>query len=660
MLLAATASLMACSSVTHAGGPYEVVPAVKQWDEKPGSVDLSTCWIGEPHADLAGEAEILTEFLQDRSIRIEPSGASIKLELRNLDLPTIRSAYAESIRDQAYLIRIDAEGVTIQGRTPAGVFYGVQTFTQIVTERHTAPHVDIVDWPDLAFRGVMVDSARANENADYYERLIQFAGRYKLNRIHLHLTDDQSVALHHDRYAPILHPFAWKPESLSRLVQMAARFHIQIMPEIESLGHARIFLKHPEFREFLHQTEANKPPGSWVGTIEPGYTNVLCPASERATSYLRDMYELAANVFPYPIIHLGCDEVDMTECSRCIAAFGCISHADWFRRHLQNCRSLAPRHMRVGVWGDMLLRYPEILDELSPDDFLIYDWHYNADVSEQSVLVFRERGFQVFACPALVCHPRMILPVADNYANIGRFAEIARKHDLRGLDTTIWIPTRYLSDALWTGIAYAAAHSWSGSAWNEPEFYRSFLRSFFGSSRGDDFAEASQSFGAIDWNLDRFRLACWIDDESLSDAKRQVTGDLESEARRSLNDLQSAATILTSVRPTITDNRAAWDALEHSVAILAYTIEHFLAAADLGGQVQGDANLLRKLDASCAEAIGWIEADWDRNRFADDPGKADIHQTGQHLMHRFRQMHLYHLQRLKDIVASRPAEPPAP
>ena len=560
--LALLVGVLSFSIMTYAAEPHELVPTVKRWQAFPGVLDLSKCRIGDHAELLASEAAVLTEFLLDRSISIGPSGTLLRLQLGNLELPTMQSVYGDDIRDQAYSLRIDSSGVTIRGRTPVGVLYGIQTLKQLISDTYTAPHVDIMDWPELAYRGVMVDPARANENADYYYRLVEFCGRYKLNRIHLHLTDDQSVTLHHERYLSLMHPHSWKADSLRRLVQHARRLRIELIPEIESLGHARVFLRHPDFGEFLHQTDKNKPPGSWVGTTQPGYTNVLCPASERVSAYLTDMYALAASIFPYPVIHLGCDEVDMSKCSRCAAKFPGISPTKWFRQHLQHCRALAARHDRqVAVWGDMLLKQPQILDGLSPDGFVIYDWHYRPEVSEKSVMLFKEKGFEVIGCPALMCHPHMILPSKRNYANIRRFAEIARKHELRGLDTTVWIPTRYLSDALWTGIAYAAAQSWSGGRCENVVFYNAFACDFFGLPRGDAFATAYSEIGAVDWNLNRFRLSCWFDDDSLAKAKREATGELKSEAGQYLARLRSAAGVMANLREGVTENRIAWEVM---------------------------------------------------------------------------------------------------
>ena len=92
----------------------------------------------------------------------------------------------------------------------------------------------------------------------------------------------------------------------------------------------RVFLRHPDFRNILHQTTKDKPAGSWSGTEVAGYTNVLCPASDKTYAYLEAMYARAAESFPYPELHIGCDEVDLTTCARCAARFPGVSHADWF------------------------------------------------------------------------------------------------------------------------------------------------------------------------------------------------------------------------------------------------------------------------------------------------------------------------------------------
>lgn len=70
--------------------------------------------------------------------------------------------------------------------------------------------------------------------------------------------------------------------------------------------------------------------------------------------------------------------------------------------------------------------------------------------------MFQEKGFEIIACPALVCWPHIMFPDHNNYTNISRFTKIAYEKELLGVNTTIWTPMRYMSDILWTGIAFAS------------------------------------------------------------------------------------------------------------------------------------------------------------------------------------------------------------
>jgi len=617
------------------------IPFVKQWSSAGGSVPMAAVGI-RAESGLENEVEALKESLGDLGIAIRDEGTPVRLRIADVPLPELRSQYRGSIGKQAYRLRVRKDGVQIEGASPAGVFYGIQTLRQMITADKTAPEVDILDWPDLPVRMVMVDSARQNETPDYYRRLIQFLARYKINTLHWHLTDDEILCLYHEDYPWLMHPRAWRLEPIGELVRFARRHHIEVLPEVESLGHARVFAKHPEYRDILHQTTFDKPSRSWAGTDVPGYTNVLCPASEKTYIYLQQMYERAAQGFPYPSLHIGCDEVEMTSCRRCEERFGSVSPGDWFARHMLRCRDLAAGTGRgLALWGDMLLHHREAVDKLPRENVTIFDWHYNGDVTPDSARFFKEKGFDVVACPALVCHPRMILPDDENYENIRRFAEIARDLDLRGLDTTIWTPIRYLSDVLWPGIAYAAVHSWSGGNWDEDGFYARFAQDFFGLAEGAAFERQWKALAGIRWRLEDFYRSCWIDESTL-EAARSATEQQGEQARDLLRRVREIETELSKLRPGVRRNAEAWTAIERSAAIRAYTMEHFLAAPRVRTDQGWNRDMLRGLDESCVQAIRWIEEDWDRNRFADDPNKDGAYRTTEHLLWRFKQMHNFH------------------
>lgn len=618
------------------------IPLVKQCTLGAESVRFTSIRIVADPNELARAVAALRSGLADLRLPVADDGIPLRLVVGPVEFPPLTSDYRMEIERQGYRLRCGPREILIQAPTPQGVFYGIQTLLQLLDAGPLLRESDILDWPDLACRMVMIDSARQNENGDYYRRLIDFLARYKVNYLHWHLTDDEILSLYHEDYAALMHPHAWRVEEIRALVEFARQRYIEVMPEIESLGHARVFARLPDCREILHQTTFDKPSRTWAGTRMPGYTNVLCPASEKTYQYLDRMYARAAEAFPYRTLHVGCDEVEATQCARCEQAFPGVSYAEWMARHLLHCRGLVARHDRkMAMWGDMLLHHREVVEQLPRDSVVIYDWQYRREVARDSAAFFKEQGFEVIGCPALFCHPRMILPDDENFDNIAAFARVARELDLHGLDTTIWTPTRYMSDVLWPGIAFAAAQSWCGSNFDEDAFYAGLVRDFFGLSDGRAFARAWCDACRMRWHLDEFYAACWIDEQSLGDAVELLI-QREAAVRGLRARLANAEKELDRLSDGVSRNHVAWAALQQSIVIRVYTMEHLLAVRDVRKDGAWNTQLVRDLDVGCAAALKWIEDNWDRNRFADDANKDGAYLPEQNLIRRFRQMHAFH------------------
>ncbi len=643
--------LIACTLTLtmHSALAMKPIPFVKQWTPTAGIVNLDKVRIADVDSPLNLEAETLRQRLNERSVTLQADGVPIQLRIAAITFPPINSKHAEQLRDQGYRITLDKSGIVIVGQSAAGVYYAVQTFVQLISQSSELACGEIIDWPDYAIRAVMIDSARANENLDYYQRVVDFCALYKMNRLHWHLTDDENASLYHEEFPWLMHPNAWRAQQIAELVGYAHDRHIDIVPEIESLGHARLFVRHPQYKEILHQTTVDKPAKSWAGTSVPGFTNVLCPASPLTIDYLDKMYARAATLFPFPETHIGYDEVDTTECQRCRAKFGQISHSQWLLQHLLQCHKLASRNGRqVGLWGDMLLNHRDIIDRVPRQHTVIYDWHYRPQVTDESLKFFLSQGFEVIACPALVCHPHMVIPSDYCYDNIHNFAELGRANDLVGIDTTIWTPIRYMSDVLWPGIAYAAVHSWSGSAWNEEAFYEQFAKDFYGISGGARFGKLWSELYHLRWWLDRFQVSCWNSEEGLAKAAEAAAGSWGEKARADLESLALIRKAFADMEAGVTKNKIAWQTLCRSVEVFIYVREHFLAAVDVRPEGKWNTHRLRELDAKCAEQIRWMDEDWKRNRFADDPYREDLSNTRQHLLDSFLKMHAFHRRILKE------------
>ena len=85
--------------------------------------------------------------------------------------------------------------VTIQAKTEAGLFYGIQSFLSMMSDRSEIPAVEVTDAPRYQHRGLMLDVARHFLPAEEVIRVLDIMAMYKMNRLHLHLTDDDGWRL---------------------------------------------------------------------------------------------------------------------------------------------------------------------------------------------------------------------------------------------------------------------------------------------------------------------------------------------------------------------------------------------------------------------------------------------------------------------------------
>ncbi len=652
--------LIFAALATYLTAKESPVPFVKHWTPGSGEVMLTSASLVLTSPALAGERETAVALLGASGVAIEDSRLPVHMEIAPVKVPTAETStprdpeHLARIRKEAYRLAIAPEGIRIQGATPAAVFYGLQTLSQMLGPDRRLACGELYDWPDLPVRMLMVDPARQNENFDYYRRVIDFAARWKINSLLIHLTDDQTACLYHPEYPELMHLQAWTPEQAQKLRAYAAQRHIQLIPEIESFGHSQMFVRRPNYTEILHKTDAERTV-FWMGTDIPGYTNVLCPASEKTYEYLDKMYAQAREAFGNSVLHIGFDEVDMTTCERCEAAFPGITKSQWFLKHLLRAREIALNHFdSVALWGDMLLKYPDILDQLPTERTIIYDWYYVPDVIAESSRLFKRKGFTVMACPALVCSPHMIRPDEDAYTNIRKFTAIARDNDLLGVNTTIWIPTRYMSDVLWPGIAYAAAEAWGGEtlAGDDTAALALFFRDFFDApSSGERFADTWNRLSKVHWRRNDFNPGWWIDEKSLDEAAT-LARENEAGIRTKQKQVREVLRDLQRLGKEVKLNREAWDTILHSVALLDLTMEHALAAGEIRTEKGLNRKRLAELDADTRQAIQWIEADWDRNRYPDDPNKDGIHMAYQHILYRLKQAHEFHQKLLSGSTSS--------
>lgn len=224
---------------------------------------------------------------------------------------------------EGYELSVTAEKVSIRARTPAGLFYGVQTLRQLmpywveytgtIARAMKIPPVKIVDSPRYEWRGVMLDVSRHFLKADDVKSYIDLMSLYKMNRLHLHLADDQGWRIEIPSW-PNLALYGGSTQvgggkggyytqaEFRDIVQYAADHFITIVPEIDMPGHTNAALA--SYAELNCSGEA---PPLYTGT-DVGFSN-LCPEKDITYKFVDDVVAAIASVSPGDYFHMGGDEV---------------------------------------------------------------------------------------------------------------------------------------------------------------------------------------------------------------------------------------------------------------------------------------------------------------------------------------------------------------
>jgi len=244
----------------------------------------------------------------------DPPEGSIHLTLQ--DSPA-------SVGSEGYKLVVSGTGVTISASAPAGLFYGVQTLRQLLPPviEYTAaypkplfvPAMEVLDSPRFPWRGAMLDVSRHFFKPDDVKRFIDLMALYKLNRLHLHLSDDQGWRVEIPS-RPNLTAHGGSTEvggrdggffsvdEFSDLVRYAEDRFVTVVPEIDVPGHTNAAL-------------ASYPELNCDGVARDLYTETsvgfssLCTEKEEVYDFLDDVVRDIAAVTPGVFFHVGGDEV---------------------------------------------------------------------------------------------------------------------------------------------------------------------------------------------------------------------------------------------------------------------------------------------------------------------------------------------------------------
>lgn len=337
--LLALTSFIAISCYKDATANYQVIPLPQEVViNQEGIFPLSpTTKILYPDGNelLKRDAEFLSAYVKDatgQKLAIAP--ANPQDTPQNVILLGINDAIEQ---EEGYELKVTPQLVTIQGKTPKGVFYGIQTLRKSIpaTVSPTSialPAVEIKDYPRFAYRGMHLDVGRHFFPTEFVKKYIDLLALHNMNTFHWHLTEDQGWRIEIKKYPKLTeigsqrsetvidhnsgkydgqpHGGFYTQEEIKDVVAYAKERYITIIPEFDLPGHMlAVLASYPELGCTGGPYEVEK---TW-GVFE----DVLCVGNEKSMQFLEDVMTEIIEMFPSDYIHIGGDEAPRNRWAKC-------------------------------------------------------------------------------------------------------------------------------------------------------------------------------------------------------------------------------------------------------------------------------------------------------------------------------------------------------
>lgn len=363
---------------------------------------------------------------------------------------------------QGYVLDVDVKRVSITGHDAAGVFYGVCTLEQLIRQYGAViPCMTITDYPDFVARGVMLDVSRCKvPTLETLKGLVELLASLKVNQFQLYTEHTFAYREHREAWqdsSPIT------GEDILELDAYCRERFVQLVPNQNSFGHLRPWLRHPKYRHLAEAPDGFDLP--WGGHADEPFS--LNPTDPRSLDLLRSMYDDLLPHFSSRLFNVGCDETWDLGSGRSKAACEEKGTNRVYLDFLLEIHKLVEEQGRTMMfWGDIILHEPELISELPPD-VIALEWGYEHDHDFAGrCKAFADAGVPFFVCPGTSTWNAVVGRTDNAMGNLRSAAENGLKYGAVGYLNTDWGDNghwQYLS-ASYLGYVYGAAVSWAFEA----------------------------------------------------------------------------------------------------------------------------------------------------------------------------------------------------
>lgn len=380
-------------------------------------------------------------------------------------------AFDPAMQSEGYVLVIENRSAYIVAASSAGIFYGVQTFKQLLPAPGAArelPMGTVRDWPAMRYRGVQDDLSRGPvPTLEFQKHQVRVLASFKAN-IYTPYFEHTLLYPNQPMSAPL--GGALTPADVKELVSYARKYHVTIVPEQEAFGHLHHVLKYDMYEDLAETPH--------------GY--VLAPGQEGTLPLIKDWFTEIAAEFPSPFLHIGADEtfdlgLGRTEDQVQSQGYGTVYMS--FLKQIHD--ELTPLNRRLLFWGDIGDENPDAVAQL-PKDMIAVPWSYGRSASfDKLIEPFSKAGIETWVAPG-DSNWNEVFPVAKTALwNIQGFVRDGQRLGSTGTINTVWNDDgEGLFNLDWYGVLFGPVAGWQAEESPIPNYQDAYGQVFNGDTSG--------------------------------------------------------------------------------------------------------------------------------------------------------------------------------
>lgn len=547
-------------------------------------------------------ANLLKERLQNEwniQAEIQNNGSGKNIILSRKGVPGEIKSLSDKKAEQGYQLSVSDNQIEIKAKGEAGLFYGVQTLLQIIQKNENGAFVkgmQITDWPDIPIRACHYDTKHHQDKRSYVESFIRDLARYKINMLVWEWEDKFEYPSHPEIGAP----GAFTMSEMQEMTRYAQKYHVQIVPLVQGLGHVSYILKWPKFNDLREISASN-----WE----------FCPLKDGSYELLNDLWQDAIEATPgSEYIHIGTDEsYELGKGVDC----GCEARVKEIGKHglmtefiNRAAKPLMDKGRTVMAWS---AEYVPGADQNPLKGMVTITWNKN----ELDVKECQKAGYEVFVYDPNPGIEPLFLPYfyrLRGVANTGGVYDkeievetaLERSHApvssaakmgiCDGMINTSWDDSGLHNQCWMMSFINSAEFSWSGANPSLDEFSQKYFMNYYGNNSKDMKELFILLNKAAYYYYKSFERRVWhygdIGKTHLPDLPRgdnleydefwnRRYADKISESKEELEQMQRASEIIEANMQTGIKNSYDLEIYKSIVQLVKHTCNTYLAFANL-------------------------------------------------------------------------------